>query len=55
MVEEKMTGRARPKNYNEEGTITTAFDIRVQNDMVRFHLVQEVVDRLPHLGSKGPT
>jgi len=41
------------RGYKEEGTITTPFDMRVQNDIDRFHLVIDVLDRLPHVGSKG--
>jgi xylulose-5-phosphate/fructose-6-phosphate phosphoketolase len=41
------------RGYKEEGTITTPFDIRVQNEIDRFSLARDVVDRLPHLGGRG--
>ena len=39
--------------YKEEGTITTPFDMRVQNEIDRFHLVKATVESLPQLGNKG--
>lgn len=41
------------RGYKEEGTITTYFDMTVLNDMDRFHLVQDVINRIPHPGDEG--
>ncbi len=41
------------RGYKEEGTTTTPFDIAVLNDIDRFHLVKDVVDRVPSLGPRA--
>jgi xylulose-5-phosphate/fructose-6-phosphate phosphoketolase len=41
------------RGYKEEGTTTTPFDMVMLNDLDRFHLVQDVIDRVPGLGSRA--
>jgi len=55
LIHELTQGRTNEKNffvhgYQEEGTITTAFDMRVQNHIDRFSLVKEALKQLPQLG-----
>ena len=40
------------RGYKEEGTTTTPFDMVMLNDLDRFHLVMDVIDRTPSLGSR---
>ena len=41
------------RGYKEEGTTTTPFDMTVLNDLDRFHLAGDVIDRVPGLGSRA--
>lgn len=41
------------RGYKEEGTTTTPFDMVVLNDLDRFHLVMDVIDRVPKLGASA--
>ena len=41
------------RGYKEEGTTTTPFDMVMLNDLDRFHLVMDVIDRVPHLAASA--
>jgi xylulose-5-phosphate/fructose-6-phosphate phosphoketolase len=46
-------GNLHVRGYKEEGTTTTPFDMVMLNDLDRFHLVMDVIDRVPGLGERA--
>ncbi len=50
----KNSANIHARGYKEEGTTTTPFDMTVLNDLDRFHLVMDAMDRVPTLHEKAP-
>ncbi len=50
----KNSANIHARGYKEEGTTTTPFDMTVLNDLDRFHLVMDAMDRVPSLHQKAP-
>jgi xylulose-5-phosphate/fructose-6-phosphate phosphoketolase len=48
-------GSLHVRGYKEEGTTTTPFDMVMLNDLDRFHLVMDVIDRVPGLSERAAT
>jgi xylulose-5-phosphate/fructose-6-phosphate phosphoketolase len=46
-------GNFHVHGYNEEGTTSTPFDMCVMNELDRFHLISDVIDRVPKLGPRA--
>jgi xylulose-5-phosphate/fructose-6-phosphate phosphoketolase len=46
-------GNLHVRGYKEEGTTTTPFDMAVLNEIDRFHLAGDAIDRIPNLGAKA--
>jgi xylulose-5-phosphate/fructose-6-phosphate phosphoketolase len=47
-------GNLHVRGYKEEGTTSTPFDMAVRNDIDRFHLAGDVIDRVPKLAARAP-
>ena len=46
-------GNLHVRGYKEQGTVTTPFDMVMRNDLDRFHLAMDVIDRVPGLATKA--